>query len=335
MKHYNLVEKMYLYRKKNDIHNFPFDLISRKNTQNSIYNINNIIKTNNHIKINGNNNVSKINNSSKNNNTTHFIKKHIINPKFTYNNINTNKNNTHIIANNLKMADIIKNRYNYNNSNKNNKTSNLINDGTFFVHTLNANEKDYLGKRISVSNPQKALPRENNKDYKTEINALIKERDEKQNLVKKQKKLIEKIEEDNKKIEKEIKKIHDENNKIKQKIELSQDNQEQLIVLVKIIQKNGVNVEELIDKWNEEVDMENQKNNDNNSNNNSNNNNESFIESNNEVNSHIDSSSFIPITIEKPHVNKKVFNGIPKLNFDIIKRNHKNHKREKYRNKSK
>ena len=40
-----------------------------------------------------------------------------------------------------------------------------------------------------------------------EINALIKERDEKQNLVKKQKKLIEKIEEDNKKLEKEIKKI--------------------------------------------------------------------------------------------------------------------------------
>ena len=93
-----------------------------------------------------------------------------------------------------------------------------------------------------------------------------------------------------------------------------------------------MNVEELIDKWNEEVDMENQKNNDNNS---SNNNNESFNESNNEVNSHIDSSSFIPINIEKPHVNKKVFNGIPKLNFDIIKRNHKNHKREKYRNKSK
>ena len=329
MKHYNLVEKMYLYRKKNDVHNFPFDLISRKNTQNSIYNINNIIKTNNHIKINGNNNLSKINNSSMNNNTAHFIKKHIINPKFTYNNINTNKNNTHIIANNLKMANIIKNRYNYNNSNKNNKTSNRINVGKFFVHTLNANEKDYLGKRISVSNPKKA---ENNKDYKNEINALIKERDEKQNLVKKQKKLIEKIEEDNKKLEKEIKKIHDENNKIKQKIELSQDNQEQLIVLVKIIQKNGVNVEELIDKWNEEVDMENQKNNDNNS---SNNNNESFNESNNEVNSHIDSSSFIPINIEKPHVNKKVFNGIPKLNFDIIKSNHKNHKREKYRNKSK
>ena len=179
MKHYNLVEKMYLYRKKNNVHNFPFDLISRKNTQFSIYNINNIIKTNNH---------SKINNSSMNNNTAHFIKKHIINPKFTYNNINTNKNNTHIIENNLKMANIIKNRYNYNNSNKKNKTSNLINAGTLFVHTLNANEKDYIGKRISVSNPQKVLPKENNKDYKTEINALIKERDEKQNLVKKQKK---------------------------------------------------------------------------------------------------------------------------------------------------
>ena len=328
LKHYNLVEKMYLYRKKNETKNCPINLISRKsnNNQNSIYNINNIINANNHIKINESSNISKNNNISINNKANHFIKRHIINPKYT-------NDNTYIIQNNLKITDVVKNKYNYNNINNNsNKTSNLIN--IFNIHTLNTTDKDYLGKRISVSNPQKLAKKEHNKDYKKEINTLLKEKDERQNTIKKQKKLIEKLEEDNQKLEKEIQKIDNENNKIKKKIELSQENQEQLIVLVKIIQKSGVDIEELIDKWNDEVDKDNENKK---TEKNNNDKNESLVESNYELSSNIDSSSFIPINIEKPHINKRIYDGIPKLNFDILKtnNNNNNNNKEKYRNKSK
>ena len=107
-------------------------------------------------------------------------------------------------------------------------------------------------------------------------------------------------------------------------------------MLVKIIQKSGVNVEELIDKWNNEVELENDDNNDNDNEYLSNySNNESFTDSINELNSKIDPSSFIPINIEEPHINKKVFNGIPKLNFDIIKNNNREGNKKKFRNNSK
>ena len=52
-----------------------------------------------------------------------------------------------------------------------------------------------------------------------------------------------------------------------------------------------------------------------------------------ELNGKIDPSSFIPINIEEPHVNKKVFKGIPKLNFSNI--NTKETKKGKFKNNSK
>ena len=139
--------------------------------------------------------------------------------------------------------------------------------------------------------------------------------------------------EDNEKLENKIKSIENENNKISQKISSHEENQEQLIMLVKIIQKSGVDVEELIDKWNNEVEMENEEN-DGGMQNYSNN--ESYTDSINELNDKIDPSSFIPINIEEPRVNKKVFSGIPKLNFDAIKNNNNREgNRKKFRNNSK
>ena len=55
----------------------------------------------------------------------------------------------------------------------------------------------------------------------------------------------------------------------------------------------------------------------------------------NELNGKIDPSSFIPINIEKPHINKKVFNGIPKLNFSNINNKETNDKKQKFKNNSK
>ena len=104
-------------------------------------------------------------------------------------------------------------------------------------------------------------------------------------------------------------------------------------MLVKIIQKSGVDVEELIDKWNNEVELENEEN-DGGVQNYSNN--ESYTDSINELNDKIDPSSFIPINIEEPRVNQKVFSGIPKLNFDAIKNNNNREgNRKKFRNNSK
>ena len=99
-------------------------------------------------------------------------------------------------------------------------------------------------------------------------------------------------------------------------------------MLVKIVQKSGVDVESLIDKWNNEIEMENNEEKE--KFNNNNNESESLTDSINELNSKIDPSSFIPINIEEPHINKKVMKGIPKLNFDIIKNGEEeNNKKER------
>ena len=127
--------------------------------------------------------------------------------------------------------------------------------------------------------------------------------------------------------------IH-ENKKKKEKIETYTENQEQLIMLVKIVQKSGVDVEALIDKWNNEVEnMNNEE--DNEISDNEYDRKESISDEINELNGKIDPSSFIPINIEKPHVNKKVFNGIPKLNFSNINNKETNDKKQKFKNNSK
>ena len=170
------------------------------------------------------------------------------------------------------------------------------------------------------------------KYLQNEINNLIKEKEESKNLIKKQKKLIEKFEEDNDNLENRIHLIEQENKKIKAKIDTYNENQEQLIMLIKIVQKSGVDVEALIDKWNDEVENMNEEN-ETSENNNINNNRESTSEEISELNGKIDPSSFIPINIEEPHINKKVFKGIPKLNFSNI--NSKETKKGKFKNNSK
>ena len=323
---------MYIYHKKNDSQkhtnslgqNFPIDLLSKTSNQYK-YN-NNIFKANNYIKNNGNY-INKNNNTSMNNKSIQFNK---ANNKNTYVHNHININNSHIIKNNTKIPNpkqgnqnfsYINNNISHNYNNKN-KTTNPIN--TYIINTLNVSEKDFLNSGISTSKPKM------NKDYEKELEKLIKEKEESEDTIKKQEKLIEKLEEDNKKLDNKIKSIEYENKKISQKIQSHQENQEQLIMLVKIIQKSGVDVEELIDKWNNEVEQEN-----NTSITNDSNNNESYSDSINELNSKIDPSSFIPINIEEPHVNKKVFNGIPKLNFDMLKNNKEGNRKGKFRNNSK
>lgn len=202
--------------------------------------------------------------------------------------------------------------------------SNSINTNNYIINTLNVSEKNFMRTGISSAKPQKSSQKLN-KDYEGEINKLIREKEECESTIKKQEKLIEKLKEDNDKLDNKISYILNENKKISKKIELHQENQEQLIMLIKIVQRSGVDVEKLIDKWNNDVEMEN-----NNMSSDSNyNNTESYTDSMNELNSKIDPSSFIPINIEEPHINKKVLKGIPKLNFDIIKNGDDNNRRGK------
>ena len=342
LKHYAIGEKMYLYKKKNESQQhmnslgmyFPIDLL--KNNKYSKF-INNV-KSNNYVKYNGNNNMNK--NNSINNKSSQF-NKNKANANCIHSNLNINKSN--ILNNNSKMSNTKKNNNNisnnsnitylnnslspnYNNKNNKNKASNPIN--TYIINTLNVSEKDFLREGISTQKQQKSAQKAN-KIYEEELNKLIKEKEESENIIKKQEKLIDKLVEDNQKLDNRIKEMQYENKKISKKIEIHQENQEQLILLVKIIQKSGVDVEDLIDKWNNNVEMENYNLT------NTSNNNESYTDSMNELNGKIDPSSFIPINIEEPQINKKVFNGIPKLNFDIIKNGREGNKRPKFRNNSK
>ena len=185
-----------------------------------------------------------------------------------------------------------------------------------------------MHSNISSAKPQKSkvnkIP-----EFENEISKIQKEKEELETIFQKQEKLIKKLEEENQNLEEKIDCIVTENKKISKKIIGHQENQEQLVMLVKIVQKSGVDVEKLIDKWNNEVDMEN------NNEKNNNYNISSASESINDLECQVDPASFIPINIEEPVVNKKVFNGIPKLNFDVFNNNDCGNKREKFRNNSK
>ena len=219
--------------------------------------------------------------------------------------------------------------FNYNNASKINKMKKIQQGpnpvNTYIINTLNVSEKDFINSGLNNANPEKVYDN-SRKDLQNEINKLIKEKEENKNLIKKQKKLIEKFEEDNDNLENRINSIIHENKKIKAKIETYMENQEQLIMLIKIVQKSGVDVEALIDKWNNEVENMHEENEVSEYK-------ESISDEINELNSKIDPSSFIPINIEEPHVNKKVFKGIPKLNFSNI--NNKENKKTKFKNNSK
>ena len=345
LKEYAINQKMYLYKKNNDSTinnkdingNFPIDLLNLNNNNNKYAKFYNKNKNNMNNNMNNNyiNNNKNINTSINNNNKSINISKKPSNKSgvnknnnfIYYNSKNKSKKPTSSFASSNANNSI---SYNYSNASKINKMNKLPQGtnpvNTYIINTLNVSEKDFINSGLTSAKPENVYDN-SRKDLQNEINKLIKEKEENKNMIKKQKKLIEKFEEDNDNLENRINSIIHENKKIKEKIETYMENQEQLIMLIKIVQKSGVDVETLIDKWNNEVEnMEENETSDNK---------ESISVSDeiNELNSKIDPSSFIPINIEEPHVNKKVFKGIPKLNFSNI--NNKDTKKSKFKNNSK
>ena len=262
------------------------------------------------------------------NTTSQFIKYKYLKP----NNNNPNekiiisKTNSNVFINsatsNISNISFNKNKIPRKNIINNKKKPQIksINTNNYIINTLNLSEKNFIN---NSAQPPKTIQR----NLTEEINKTKKERDELKKLYQKHKKLIERLNEDNKSLNDKIGGMQQENNKLKKKIDDYKENQEQLVMLVKIIQQSGVDIEGLIDKWNNNIENEEEINS---KDNNEESNSKSIIDSLNDLNGKIDCTSFIPITVQEKKVEKKIkVSGIPKLNFDILKNNYNQDKRNK------
>ena len=330
LKHYNIREKMYLNQQNNqsqkqinsNVDPFPNFLITKNNRNYVKYDI---LQPYNSINYKENNI-----NMSENKKKIPLLQTNYINNNNNniYNNLKMKMNNTHLNRFNSKR------NYNHNfsyqkknNSNTNKMKNNKNKVNTYIINTINISEKKYFRDEISSKFCE---PKKSNRDYyQKEINKLIKEKEDCQNIFKKHEKLIEKMEEENAKLDYKIKNLEQENRKIRKQILVFRENEEQLIMLVKIIKKSGIDIEKIIVKYNEEVEKENNRDKS------TINNDESIPDSINDLSSKNGISSFIPINIKEENNNKIIYKGIPKLNFDILKNNQKNNKRKKFINNSK
>jgi hypothetical protein len=265
--------------------------------------------------------------------TSQYIKYKYLKPN--NNNINEkiiiNSTNSNMVINstsNISNISINKNnkipRKNITNTNSKKSTIKSINTNNYIINTINLSEKNYINNSAQV---HKVIQR----NYTEELNKCRKEREDLKKIYQKHERLIEKLMEDNKNLSDKIGNIQQENNKLNKKINVYKENQEQLVMLVKIIQQNGVDIEELIDRWNNDIENEEE--------NNSKekveeiNSKSLVLDSLNELNDKIDCSSFIPITVQEKKEEKKIkVSGVPKLNFDLLKNNYNPENRNNHKN---
>ena len=204
-----------------------------------------------------------------------------------------------------------------NNSNKRNK-----------FHSLNISLKNSL-KKIS---PDKTLL-----SQKSTI-AINNKNEECLKKLTKDKKALEK------QLSEEKKRVKDLENKVKR----LENEKTQLIIVLKLVENTGVDIEAIVDEWNKEVQMQGLQHKDSNSSNGTyvlhkkkkNNtkkknmnysftntisyDNDNNVTSKEHHNSVLNSSNFLPLNIDDPNSqtllkNNYTYNNIPKLNFDKIK----------------
>ena len=189
-----------------------------------------------------------------------------------------------------------------------NKPYKSINTNNYIINTLNVSEKNFANN--SVIDKDK-------KNFEKDINKYKKEKEELNNKIKEQKTYIEKLMEKNKKLDDKFNEVNNENIEIKKTYFSLKENQEQLIMLIKIIQENGVDVDKLIDQWNNEIEMEEK-------------NGEGKEES--DTNKSIDLKmdqehkkyEFLPINVDNGTKTNSI-KGVPKLDFNAL--NKKRHKK--------
>ena len=291
----------------------------------------NIYKT---IYLNSNKSSKKSIFSNSNNNLynkkSNFIMKNIslIKPKSFLSPKKTKRNNLFKKQNIFqKLKFFVPQKVNNRNSKLNYNRNNIIyspnNKSNFLrkrlILTNNSNSTSICLSRASIEQKiQKNIIKNENKI----LQGFKKDKIKLSNLIEKQKSEIEKLKNKNKLYNQKYLLLKKENNYLNKKIENYNNNQEQLILLIKIIQNCGIDIDKLIDDYNYSV-----------SNYDINENNvkdESLSDS--DIN--VESNSFIPITIENSHETKISKIKIPKLNFDIINKKKQKNKNNYKKNES-
>ena len=200
----------------------------------------------------------------------------------------------------------INNNMNYILYSPNNK-SNFIRKKKYLLTNNSTSNSINLTKASIEEKIHKKIKNDNNKlaNYKKEKIKLT-------NLIEKQKAEIEKLTNKKKLYKQKLALLEKENKKLNKKLEEYTSNQEQLILLIKLIQSCGVDINELIDDYQNSTNI-------NNINNTVKKDKKSkFSDSVSDLDIKGESNSFIPITIEKTHKSKISKIKIPKLNFEKI-----------------
>ena len=199
----------------------------------------------------------------------------------------------------------INNNMNYILYSPNNK-SNFIRKKKYLLTNNSTSNSINLTKASIEEKIHKKIKNDNNKlaNYKKEKIKLT-------NLIEKQKAEIEKLTNKKKLYKQKLALLEKENKKLNKKLEEYTSNQEQLILLIKLIQSCGVDINELIDDYQNSTNIninntvkKDKKN--------------KFSDSVSDLDIKGESNSFIPITIEKTHESKISKIKIPKLNFEKI-----------------
>ena len=196
------------------------------------------------------------------------------------------------------------------NKSNNSKTVKSINTNNYIINTLNLSEKKIINSSLEKQNETM--------DLEINIKKIRKEKEELEQKSQAQKKLIQKLMEDNEKIDNKFNEVYEDNIRLRNKLNSYKDTQEQLIMLIKLVQKTGVDVEGIIDKWNNEIENENENEQEHNFIDNKNENKSAFTDIQNNYDYKLD-SSFTPITIDEPNEKKKEkIEIVPKLNFENL-----------------
>ena len=185
-----------------------------------------------------------------------------------------------------------------------NKPYKSINTNNYIINTLNVSEKNFNNNSVM-----------DKKNLEKDLNKYKKEKEDLNNKIKEQKRYIEKLMEKNKKLDEKFNEVNQENISIRKQYNTLKENQEQLIMLIKIIQENGVDVDGLIDKWNNEIEKEEKEGGDGESDNTK----SVDIEMIKEHQKY----EFLPITVENSKKSINIIKGVPKLNFDALKKSKK------------
>lgn len=146
-----------------------------------------------------------------------------------------------------------------------------------------------------------------NLDKDTSLMKVQREKEELLQKNKEQKKLISKLLSDNDKNERKLYQMREYNRELKLTIQDLKENESQLLLLIKIIGDKGIDIEEIIDKWNEEVKKNQEKESE-----------SSFLNNIDSTSNRINDSSFVPITIDEEKENKVKNSNVPKLNFNFL-----------------